>query len=151
MFLVVRTTSFFLLFHPILSNEETPYIQGLINSATVYRFDDCSPSSPCGIGEGDCDSDQDCRGRLTCGYSRISGKYGSSSCADYNINPPPLADCCVPSVYSFPVGVPSSRRALSNSSAEDAVIIAGGFLSDPVVLGSSMEVISERGDQLTSR
>lgn len=28
--------------------------------------DACTPSNPCGLGEGDCDADEDCKGGLIC-------------------------------------------------------------------------------------
>ncbi len=35
----------------------------------------CSPGSPCGWGEGDCDTNNDCAGSLTCAYN-VGAKYG---------------------------------------------------------------------------
>ncbi len=45
----------------------------------------CTSQSPCGIGEGDCDTDSDCRGLLKCGKNNCikSGNHWNSS-----------ADCC---------------------------------------------------------
>ena len=45
----------------------------------------CSSDSPCGIGEGDCDSDSDCAGALTCGNDNCDPTYGAES----------WLDCCV--------------------------------------------------------
>ena len=42
----------------------------------------CSEENPCGVGEGDCDHDNECEGELTC---------GKNNCADF---PSPKADCC---------------------------------------------------------
>merc|ERR1712133_90813 len=42
----------------------------------------CSEEHPCGVGEGDCDNDNECEGELTC---------GKNNCANF---PSPRADCC---------------------------------------------------------
>jgi len=42
----------------------------------------CSEEHPCGVGEGDCDRDNECEGELTC---------GKNNCAGF---PSPKADCC---------------------------------------------------------
>jgi len=42
----------------------------------------CSEERPCGVGEGDCDNDNECEGELTC---------GRNNCADF---PSSRADCC---------------------------------------------------------
>ena len=45
----------------------------------------CTSDSPCGVGEGDCDSDSDCAGDLTCGNDNCDPTYGAES----------WLDCCV--------------------------------------------------------
>merc|ERR1719412_380905 len=42
----------------------------------------CSEEHPCGVGEGDCDNDNECEGDLTC---------GRNNCDNF---PSPKADCC---------------------------------------------------------
>jgi len=76
-------------------------------TATVHDFHLCSPGSPCSVGEGDCDGDDECQGRLICGYSQESGKHGQNSCKIYNPGAHPLADCCVPPLYHLPVSIPA--------------------------------------------
>ena len=49
--------------------------------------DCCSSSDPCGAGEGDCDSDGDCKGDLVC---------GTNNCKAFNPLAYSEADCCVP-------------------------------------------------------
>ena len=51
----------------------------------IIAWDCCTPQSPCGIGEGDCDRDSDCSGALKCGNNNCIkwGKHWVSS-----------ADCC---------------------------------------------------------
>ena len=39
----------------------------------------CSVSSPCGIGEGDCDSHLDCQGNLICGENNCLNNHSSGS------------------------------------------------------------------------
>ena len=43
----------------------------------------CSLAKPCPLGEGDCDSDDECQGDLVCGYKNCDGsQYGAND------------DCC---------------------------------------------------------
>ena len=46
----------------------------------------CTPSSPCKLGGGDCDSDSDCEGSLTC---------GRDNCREFWTWAPATWDCCV--------------------------------------------------------
>ena len=46
--------------------------------------DCCTSSHQCGVGEGDCDSDADCKGNLKCGQDNCDTSLGFPS--DY--------DCC---------------------------------------------------------
>ena len=39
----------------------------------------CSPESPCGIGEGDCDAEYDCAGALVCGSNNCPSDFPSST------------------------------------------------------------------------
>ena len=48
----------------------------------------CSVSSPCSIGQGDCDSDAECSNSLKC---------GKDNCRDFNPSAIQVADCCVES------------------------------------------------------
>jgi len=49
----------------------------------------CSSSSPCDVGGGDCDSDSDCAGDLTCGNDNCKRDYSSAGS-----NWSRFADCC---------------------------------------------------------
>jgi hypothetical protein len=46
------------------------------NIASYAEF--CSPSCPCNLGEGDCDSDDECRGDLVCRTAGVALGYGSA-------------------------------------------------------------------------
>ena len=50
----------------------------------------CTPESPCGEYEGDCDTDSDCQTGLRC---------GQSSCRSYFYKY--KRDCCIGKIYSF--------------------------------------------------
>eukprot|EP00092_Neocalanus_flemingeri_P005011 GFUD01005388.1.p1 GENE.GFUD01005388.1~~GFUD01005388.1.p1 ORF type:complete len:490 (-),score=75.79 GFUD01005388.1:64-1533(-) len=55
-------------------------------SGTSSDWSYCSNSSPCTAGHGDCDSDAQCAGSLTC---------GQDNCKDFNSAAHRLADCCI--------------------------------------------------------
>ena len=57
----------------------------------------CTSDSPCGLGEGDCDSDSDCAGDLTCGNDNCDPTYGAESWLDCCVGRQGLID-----VYSCP-------------------------------------------------
>ena len=48
----------------------------------------CDPSQPCGLGEGDCDDDDDCQGSLVCGSNNCDQSLFWSK-----------ADCCEEGKY----------------------------------------------------
>ena len=89
-------------------------------TASIYHFNFCTQSSPCSLGQGDCDSDKECEGRLTCGHTQESGKHGTNSCKEYNADAHPLADCCVPPLYDLPVSVPSVHPTTSKDTHNPA-------------------------------
>merc|ERR1712025_54341 len=66
------------------------------NTRTIRRnpfpWNGCSKSKPCGVGQGDCDGDHECKVGLRC---------GRDNCRDSNAGAHPLADCCVEGVDSF--------------------------------------------------
>merc|ERR1712058_25164 len=51
-----------------------------------FPWNGCSKSKPCGVGQGDCDGDHECKAGLKCGLD---------NCKDFNARAHPLADCCV--------------------------------------------------------
>eukprot|EP00092_Neocalanus_flemingeri_P056790 GFUD01067371.1.p1 GENE.GFUD01067371.1~~GFUD01067371.1.p1 ORF type:complete len:257 (-),score=47.34 GFUD01067371.1:217-987(-) len=55
-------------------------------SGTSSDWSYCSNSSPCTAGHGDCDSDAQCAGSLTC---------GQDNCKDFNSGAHRQADCCI--------------------------------------------------------
>merc|ERR1712142_1269422 len=54
----------------------------------------CSCDHQCLIGQGDCDSDHDCKDDLVC---------GSDNCRDTNPNADPEADCCEKMTTAVPL------------------------------------------------
>jgi hypothetical protein len=46
----------------------------------------CTPSCPCSLGEGDCDTDNDCIGELVCGQN-VGASFGVTSSFDLCIRP----------------------------------------------------------------
>ena len=50
-------------------------------------WDCCTASSPCNIGEGDCDKDSECAAGLKC---------GQDNCRGFNPSAQSNADCCIP-------------------------------------------------------
>ena len=52
-------------------------------NATDWNYDCCTSLRPCGIGKGDCDSDDDCVGNLSCGIDNCPSSFSSD------------ADCCM--------------------------------------------------------
>ena len=51
----------------------------------------CTPSSPCDEGRGDCVSDSDCKGSLVCGSAHGDN---SNNCQSFHSSADPNADCC---------------------------------------------------------
>ena len=69
------------------------------NGVPTTDWSCCTSSNPCNTGEGDCDTDSDCSGRLTCGTNNckatgVSGSYWSSS-----------ADCCEGKMYCIHISL----------------------------------------------
>jgi len=54
-----------------------------------FDFECCSVDHPCGPGEGDCDTDNDCIGDLTCGHSNCGHEFPTnrSDCCEYQNSP----------------------------------------------------------------
>ena len=50
-------------------------------------WDCCTSFDPCGVGEGDCDSDTDCIGDLICGYNNCQSLDSGWNYYDF--------DCCI--------------------------------------------------------
>ena len=60
------------------------------NSATWSRYDGscCTAQNPCGIGEGDCDRNDQCLGYLVCGKDNCgSGFPSAADCCTGNLSP----------------------------------------------------------------
>ena len=62
------------------------------NSATWsgYDWSCCTVDKPCGIGEGDCDYNNECTGDLVCGHNSYCGSEfpsGSDCCVLGNLMP----------------------------------------------------------------
>jgi len=53
----------------------------------VWSNSRCTPTSPCGIGEGDCDTDNDCEGYLICSQNAHATLYGAPSGGDVCVSP----------------------------------------------------------------
>ena len=51
-----------------------------------WEYKNCSSSSPCSLGEGNCDNDNQCRKGLVC---------GTDNCRDYSQHAHGDADCCI--------------------------------------------------------
>ena len=50
----------------------------------------CSKEYPCGLGEGDCDNDNECEGELKCGTDNCQQCLGGVDCTYFQ----PTDDCC---------------------------------------------------------
>jgi len=66
-----------------------PFTNPACTPATWEKFSwsCCSPKTPCGVGEGDCDKDSDCAGELVCGKNNCPEEFK----AKVGRNKP---DCC---------------------------------------------------------
>ena len=51
----------------------------------------CTSSNPCGVGEGDCDSDSECNADLICGLDNCHSLDSGWAASDY--------DCCMEGKY----------------------------------------------------
>ena len=47
--------------------------------ATLGDHHCCKPDKPCGVGEGDCDNDDDCSGDLKCGTDNCGTGWGDDT------------------------------------------------------------------------
>ena len=59
-------------------------------------WDCCSEAAPCGLGEGDCDTDEECAGPLVCGDNNCeAGDYRMDCCQEGKLcKPADDWDCC---------------------------------------------------------
>ena len=59
----------------------------VLDTCDAYQndFSCCTSSSPCALGEGDCDDDSDCDGNLVC---------GTDNCRNFDSAWTDEADCC---------------------------------------------------------
>merc|ERR1712159_455656 len=62
------------------STYKTCYLQG--KRCTGEDNGCCTKDTPCGLGEGDCDSDKECAGSLTCGNDNCPWGDGDDCCID---------------------------------------------------------------------
>jgi len=84
--------------------------------ATKGSFNQCSPHNQCYKGQGDCETDQDCRSGLFCGKNNCRGEFGSHSAK--GILWVRKDDCCTNNRnYCNPADrIPFSRRTCCSSS-----------------------------------
>jgi hypothetical protein len=71
----------------------TPQPGGTCHPGFIMEWNYCNPSCPCGVGEGDCDSDADCQPGLHCAQD-VGGKYGTANNVDVceqQAAPPPAS------------------------------------------------------------
>ena len=61
----------------------------------------CTPDKPCGLGGGDCDEDEDCKGDLICGLRQLN----SNNCVNEpdGIEWPDNDDCCIAKRNSYDI------------------------------------------------
>ena len=72
-----------------LKYSKTPFIYSYAGNCDVWDGHDwecCSANRKCGLGEGDCDSDDQCKGDLVC---------GTDNCSAFISGADQEADCCV--------------------------------------------------------
>ena len=74
----------------------------------VFLPDKCKPSNPCGVQEGDCNSDEECAGALKCGSNNCFTDEGPgseiSSAADCCYDPPTSTTTAVIGCRIFQTG-----------------------------------------------
>jgi len=68
-------------------------------SPSADDWDCCSEAAPCGLGEGDCDTDEECAGPLVCGDNNCEGGDYRMDCCQEKVCLPGLNDwtCCTES------------------------------------------------------
>ena len=78
----------------------------------VFLPDKCKPSNPCGVQEGDCNSDEECAGALKCGSNNCFTDEGPGS----EISS--AADCC----YDPPTSTTSTTTTTTKTTTTTTVI-----------------------------
>ena len=70
--------------------------QARVCLAALNGWDCCTASSPCGLGYGDCDTDEECAGPLVCGDNNCeAGDYRMDCCQERKLcKPADDWDCC---------------------------------------------------------
>jgi len=63
------------------------------NGLSSHDWSCCSASNQCGVGEGDCDSDRDCKGILKCGKDNCARGRKFTKMSDCCYNPKPSVSC----------------------------------------------------------
>ena len=66
-----------------ITTTTTPVTNGTICDWTTATWECCTAVYPCELGEGDCDSNDECIGHLKCGTDNCGDTYASD------------ADCCM--------------------------------------------------------
>ena len=64
------------------------------NGYPTTEWNCCNPTTQCGVGEGDCDTDDDCLGDLICGSSRDSSNNCKNDFSNQRSFWTESADCC---------------------------------------------------------
>ena len=74
-------------------------------NATNSDYDCCkSPNLPCGLGEGDCDSDSECSGNLICGSDNCQSLDSGWAFSDF--------DCCMEGKWFIKTYIPTTCSSL---------------------------------------
>ena len=81
-------------------------------TATNWDLNCCTSANPCGINQGDCDSDDQCYGDLKCGSNNCIGFVGDSG-----------ADCCML------VGIHDNALKIANNEVDIANIKVSSVLN----------------------
>ena len=66
------------------------------NGVPTTGWDCCSSTHPCGFGEGDCDTDEECKENLYCGKDICAIEFASNYSAWSK-----RADCCLPGRFNL--------------------------------------------------
>ena len=82
-------------------------------TALNWDYNCCTSANPCGLNQGDCDSDDECSGDLSCGLDNCIG-FGVTD-----------ADCCmVDGIAANAANIASNAAAISSNAAEIVSISA---------------------------